>query len=148
MKTYDEQNYSGVVLAISMLLALLLLMLAVAAQADEVLNDDVCIKCVMGEARGEGYQGMVAVSEALRNRGTIRGVYGCHAVFNEPKWVWDLARKAWSESAHSNLVNGADHWGSTKVDGKWIAKMEKTMTFTAQVNNHRFYKRKELARAK
>ena len=101
---------------------------------------DEIVKCILGEARGEGYDGMVAIAEAIRNRGTLRGVYGCRAVFNEPKWVWDLGRKAWEESEHTQIVKGADHWGSTKVDGKWIARMEKTMTFKAQVKNHKFFK--------
>ena len=97
------------------------------------------IHCILGEARGEGYKGMVAVGEALRNRGTVKGVYGCRADFKEPKWVWDLAEKAWRESVKTNLVKGSDHWVGTKRDGEWIAKMEKTMTFKVQIANQRFY---------
>ena len=104
---------------------------------EQAQND--LIHCVMGESRGEGYLGMVYLSEALRNRGTKSGVYGCQAEFEEPEWVWEQARKAWKESATTNYVKGADHWGSTIVDKKWIKKMDKTMEFKVQYKSHRFY---------
>jgi len=104
------------------------------------IPEDLAVKCIMGEARGESYEGKVAIAAALRNRGTTKGVYGCKAVFTEPDWVWEDARKAWLESAVNDAVNGADHWGSTIVDKAWIAKMDKSMKKTVVVGNHAFYK--------
>lgn len=92
----------------------------------------------MGEARNQSYACQVATAEALRNRGTTRGVYGCTAQFSEPEWVWARARRAWAESAHSNYVHGADHWEST--DFKTPAWSRK-MTETAHVGKHRFFKK-------
>jgi len=142
MKTIDEQNEAGVIVAICILLCAVLLLIAwiFPAEAQEVVPADEAIYCILGEARGEGFDGMVAVAEAIRNRGTLRGVYGCGARFTEPKWVWDLGRKAWAESEHTNTVRGATHWGGVGIDGKWIARMEKTMTFVVQINNQRFYR--------
>lgn len=101
--------------------------------------DDVAVKCIMGEARGESYEGKLAIAEALRNRNHTSGVYGCKAYYKEPEWVWEQARRAWAESKTSNLVDGANHWGSTIVDKKWIDKMYKTMTYKGQVGNHKFF---------
>lgn len=113
------------------------------AKADEVswITDDDAVYCIMGEARGEGYDGMIACAEALRNRGSVKGVYGCQAKFKEPQWVWERARKAWRESAHTNTVLGAQYWGSLVVDQHWIKRMEKAgYTHTLTVKNTAFYR--------
>lgn len=105
------------------------------------IDEDTAVYCVMGEARGEGYDGMLACSEAIRNRGTLKGVYGCQAKFTEPQWVWDQARKAWRTSAHTNTVGGAQYWASLKVDQAWIKRMEKAgFVHTLTVKNTAFYK--------
>lgn len=106
-------------------------------------TDEEAVKCIMGEARGEGYESMVAHGEAIRNRGTLKGVYGCNAKFSEPDWVWAKARKAWHESAYTNITNGADHWGSIIVDKEWIQKMvDMGFENKAIVNNTAFFKGK------
>lgn len=109
------------------------------AYADPLDREKV-IHCILGEARGEGLEGMTAVAEAIRNRGTLSGVYGCNAAFNEPQYVWDLAAKAWELSKDSNLVAGADHWASLKIDKKWDSWAAARMTFTAKIGSHNFYR--------
>ena len=106
---------------------------------DEI-NETQAVRAIIGEASGEGLQGMTAVAEAIRNRGHLRGVYGSTArhVDTEPRWVWELAREAWVNSRVTNLVKGADHWENTKAFGEpyWA----KSMVKTAQVGSHSFYK--------
>lgn len=97
-------------------------------------------RCVIGESASEGSKGMIAVAEAIRNRGTTKGVYGCNAKFvdNEPQWVWDKARKAWELSEHTNVTEGATHWENLKEFGKpWWAD---SLTKTVKIGNHQFYK--------
>lgn len=103
------------------------------AFAEDITN------CVLGEASGEGYLGMVAVAEAIRNRGTLKGVYGCKAKFvkNEPEWVFILARKAILEAKTSNLTNGATHWESVDFKRPYWAD---SMVETVQIGKHVFYK--------
>jgi len=102
---------------------------------------DLAIKAIMGEASNQGFDGMVAVGEAIRNRGTLKGVYGVNAkhIYKEPDWVWNQARKAWEVSKTSNLVKKADHWENTKAFGTpyWAKNMVKT----AQIKDHSFYRR-------
>jgi hypothetical protein len=103
------------------------------------LTNSEAIPCIVGEASGQSYQEQVAISEALRNRNSLKGVYGCTAKHNktEPAWVWTRCKKAWLESSKTNLVNGADHWESTNFKvPSWAQKM----TVTAQVGSTRFYK--------
>ncbi len=123
-------------------LFILLLCFPCICRAD--VKDKIAVKCIMGEARGESYKGKLAIASALRNRGTTKGVYGCDAKFKEPEWVWEQSEKAWLESKKIDIVFGADHWGSTRVDKKWIARMDKTMIKTVKVGNHVFYKTKEM----
>ena len=106
------------------------------------LSDAEAIPCIVGEASGQSYQEQVAISEALRNRNTTRGVYGCTAKHNktEPAWVWTRCKKAWLESANTDLVKGADHWESTNFKTPYWASQ---MTVTAQVGSTKFYKSKK-----
>ena len=69
---------------------------------------------IVGEAAGCPYAVKVAVACALRNRGTLHGVYGRHAAHNagEPARVWTDARRAWAESATRDVTHGATHFGN------------------------------------
>ena len=69
---------------------------------------------VVGEAAADPFITKVAVAEAIRNRGTLRGVYGFRASHNkrEPRWVWAEARAAWIQSIHTNLTHGARFFGN------------------------------------
>ena len=107
-------------------------------EAEEV-KDNKAIRAIIGEASGEGYTGMVAVACAIRNRGTLKGVYGQYAkhVDKEPQWVWGLAKKAWKESKNADIVNGGDHWESTNFP---VPSWAKEMTVTKSIGKHIFYK--------
>jgi len=91
--------------------------------ATPAFTDKNCIRAVTGEARGEGYTGMLHCAVAIRNRGTLQGVYGYNAKFTEPEYVWEKARKAWEESEYYRTHCG-DHWGGKGIDEGWILKME------------------------
>jgi len=106
----------------------------------ETISDDLAIKAIMGEARGEGYKGMLAVACAIRNRGTLKGVYGVNAKFTEKEYVWDQARKAWKESLIKDITNGADHWESDRFKEPYWAK---DMIKTVKIGHHQFYKEKQ-----
>lgn len=115
-----------------------LLMVAKCASAE--VREDQAVRAIIGEASDQGYQGMLAVACAIRNRGHLKGVYGLNAkhVDREPEWVWERARKAWRESEKIDVVFGADHWENIKAFGTpyWAKDMEKTVT----VKDHSFYK--------
>jgi hypothetical protein len=132
-----------------LILALAVIVLAVlfVGIAKAEITEDQAVHCILGEARGEGYESMLAHAEAIRNRGHLGGVYGCRADFSkempylQTKGIISQAKKAWKESVHTKTVKNADHWGSLKVDGKWIAEMErKGFVRTAVVMNTAFYK--------
>jgi spore germination cell wall hydrolase CwlJ-like protein len=99
------------------------------------------VLCIIGEAEGEGYIGMLAVGEAIRNRGTLKGVYGCKA----PRVVGrkysnatlKIATKAWLDSKNTNTVKGATHWEGTAFKVPYWAK---SMKVTATIGRQRFYK--------
>lgn len=97
------------------------------------------IQAIVGEAENQGLQGMIAVAEAIRNRGHLRGVYGV----NSPRlslasaWVWKQAERAWEASETSNLVGSATHWESTDFPTpSWAEGAE----VTAHIGKHIFYK--------
>jgi len=124
------------------------------ARAD--ISDEQAIKAILGEARGEGwetdqngkkfytdqlnYEAMYAVACAIRNRGTLRGVYGATAK-TEPisPELWQRASKAWFNSEDGgDITLGATHWENIGAFGKpyWA----KNMAQTVKVGNHNFYR--------
>ncbi len=72
------------------------------------------VKAIVGEAAGDGYAVQVAVACAIRNRGSLKGVYGVNAKHNatEPAWVWRQADRAWTESGQHDVTRGATHFGN------------------------------------
>ena len=129
-----------VILPFLLVLSAIFLMLITPAESADYPQE---VRCVIGEAASEGYEGLVAVSEAIRNRGHLNGVYGCRAKFvdREPEWVWKKANEAWEASKTSNLVKGADHWENTEDFG--VPYWSKSMTLTAKIGKHSFYKGKK-----
>lgn len=109
------------------------------ALADEVPQDK-AVKVLVGEASNQGFMGMVCVAEVLRRRGSIKGFYGYSAKHSahEPKWVWEMARKAWLASANTDYTNNADHFENTHAFGcpYWVKRCNKTF----QWKDHIFYR--------
>lgn len=105
------------------------------------MDAGLAIRAIVGEAANQGLDGMTAVAEAIRNRGSLSGVYGVKAPHadREPSWVWAQAEKAWKASAGSDLVHGATHWESTDFKTPRWAR-GKGVIVTAQIGKHRFYK--------
>lgn len=127
----------GIVVSAMIVLVSFLFSSCEPAWGEPLFNDENCIRACMGEARGEGFQGLLAVSCALRNRGTLKGVYGFNAKFKEPEYVWNMARKAWKESKYKDVTNGATHWESTNFKVPYWAK---DMSVSYRYKKHIFYK--------
>jgi len=118
-------------------LTLLLMTLAGATRADICETD--AIRAIVGEAANQGPEGMLAVAGAIRNRGTLHGVYGLHnpCVDQQPAWVWQNARTAWSASLTNDITHGATAWENTQAFGTpyWA----KSMQPTAKIGDQQFY---------
>lgn len=121
-----------------------LLMLGGEAYAKPI-PDARAINAIIGEAESEGYIGMMAVASAIRNRGTLKGVYGEKAPRVKKHLysakTYDMAQTAWWSSAiGQDMTNGATHWENTKAFGVpyWAKSMVKTVT----IGHHVFYRPK------
>lgn len=95
------------------------------------------VRAIIGEARGEPYAGQVAVACALRNRGTLKGVYGYTARVSaeEVRRAWPRALAAWRESAKRDVTGGAAFWDNVRARPWWAATMRRTLV----VGRHAFY---------
>jgi spore germination cell wall hydrolase CwlJ-like protein len=119
---------------------------------------------LVAEAKNQGYIGMLAVAEVIRTRAKLRHLsydevalqkwqFSC---WNNPqegfRQVYDLvyfknekqmedihntARKAWIDSATTNVTKGADLYHATYVKPDW--NWSKTRYITA-IGKHLFYK--------
>lgn len=100
------------------------------------------IRSIAGE-QSNNYQGMLAVACAIRNKmkhpyyknNFLHGVAGRHAkhLKNESPKTFELAKKAWEESEHKDITNGAYLWGYDADLRKW--KMEAFMNPKFWFNN-------------
>ena len=112
------------------------------------------VDAVIGEASNGGYEGMLDIACAIRNRikdpqhskNPLHQVYGYHAKHNrgEPEETWNLARKAWADSANQDTVNGATLWGSVSD----VAQFKRTSWFknvepTVSRLGHTFFRVKQ-----
>ena len=121
-------------------LALLLTFMLVGSFA---LADDIpakhAIKCIMGEARGESFEGQVAVAEVIRRRGKLVGIYGCsYATYTEAEWK--EAERAWKKSRYTNYSKGATHFESIDFKKPYWSKNMKLVT---TIGKHQFYLEKK-----
>lgn len=97
------------------------------------------VGCIVGEAEDQSYEGMLAIAGAIRNRGHLKGVYGCQSkrLPYVKRAIWLLADKAWKESAQVDITQGADHWHSIREPEAWWEKYGK---LTVIIGDHKFYK--------
>lgn len=100
------------------------------------------IQAIVGEAENQGYKGMLAVACALRNRGTLKGVYGYRNV--QKRWtklsskIKQIAEIAWVNSDKNDVTNGATHWENIRAFGKpcWVSRCIETFRY----KDHVFYR--------
>lgn len=114
------------------------------ALAGSIIPKVRAVNAIIGEAEGESYRGKLAVACAIRNRGTLNGVYGEYSkrvkehLYGAKVFV-DTVR-AWEESAdliNCQFIDGADHWEGTAFPiPKWAVEKK----VTAIVGNQRFYR--------
>lgn len=105
-------------------------------------SDQEGIYAVLGEA-GQSYEERLAIAHAIRNRGTLKGVYGAIRKDYSAR-EWQLGSKAWFESEGSyDPTKGADHWLSDydlknckEERMKWKDRMVKT----AYIGSTHFYR--------
>ena len=117
------------------------------------------ILCVYAEARGEPYEGQIAVANVVRNRterrwfsdGTIVGTVTRAKQFSwlnsddgqrtrvfrvergDPAWL--MATRAWFESEHVKLVEDAVLYHALTVEPYWAAHVR----FISRIGAHIFY---------
>lgn len=119
-------------------------------------TDDQAVKAIIGEAEDQGQRGMLAVACAIRNRGTLKGVFGLHAprvrrhlysqrVKDEAVSAWDIsgqdgmiALNNYEQVNVCGFVRGAKNWENTKAFGLpyWAKGMQVVFTY----KDHKFFK--------
>jgi hypothetical protein len=114
------------------------------------------IRAIAGEAGGSGYDAMLAVASALRNRqkggeykhNILKGVAGLNAkhLDTDPKSVFLSAKKAWDESSKIDTVAGATLWGNASDIKKWKANPKlmnlNLLKMTKEVGGNYFFRYK------
>lgn len=111
------------------------------AHAEDISTYD-AVHAIIGEAENQNYKGMLAVACVIRNRGTLKGVYGLRAkrvrysLFNEESLI--DAKLAWEESAKHDITHGATHWENIKAFGRpyWVENCVETFRY----KDHIFYR--------
>ena len=137
-----HENEPEAIVALAVMAALLTVLLAIGLPscANAEVSDEQGVRCIIGEAANQGFDGLIAIADALQNRGTTKGVYGCTSAraSKEPSYVWERARRAWQEAKTSNPTHLATHWEAVGLYGEpyWASSMTKTV----KIKDHTFYK--------
>ena len=86
---------------------------------------------------------MLSVAFAIRNRGTLKGVYGLKAprIIKRlySKETYEMAKHQWEISGNGcDITKGANHWENVKAFGDpyWA----KSCTETVTIGSHNFYR--------
>lgn len=132
-------------------LVVMMLVISSTGFAEEIETEQ-AMKCLLGEARGEGIEGMTAVGEVLRRSPRVP-FYGAKNIRNKgerwyalerEKWVQlpnqlvEKAKEAWVISERSNITHGATNFESVDFNVPYWAK---DMKEVARVKKHIFYKK-------
>lgn len=107
------------------------------------LPAEVAVRAILGEA-GPSYEERYAIACALRNRGTLHGVYG-HLEAPTAK-QWQAGSRAWFESEDGpDVTKGANHflsrWDLKNCRPSLISWKDK-MVKTYETENFCFYRSK------
>lgn len=139
-----------IVIIISLLLISWLILELAFANPEPIINiisDEDAVKAIIGEAENQGYQGMLAVACAIRNRGHLDGVYGLksHRVINHQYShnVEHNALLAWYASKNKDITGGASVWGTKEDIKKFMTESWFVGYFESsfQYKDHVFFRR-------
>lgn len=131
--------------AVVTILVLFLISCNIKTSYSDQIPTDRAVNAIIGEAEDQGYLGQLYIACAIRNRGTLKGVYGEHAPRVLKKKYSQKIKlaviKAWKESETSDIctqIKGANHWENIKAFGKpsWASNMEETLSY----KDHVFFK--------
>lgn len=110
------------------------------------INNEKAVLAIIGEAENQGRKGMFYVACGIRNRGTLKGVYGLNSKRVKEQLYSSQTRKqaeeVWKESEFSESCNDlkeATLWENIKAFGKpnWdFSKLTKTLEY----KDHVFFK--------
>jgi|HubBroStandDraft_2_1064218.scaffolds.fasta_scaffold131221_3 hypothetical protein len=104
------------------------------------------INTIVGEAANQGYDGMLGIASAIRNRyhnsyyknNILHGAYGINAshISKESPETFEQAKRAWAESKTRSNVGKAYLWGTNSDINKfqeqsWFKNVRPTVTIGA-----------------
>ena len=121
-----------------------IIIMAILQAPAQAYTEKQAIKAIIGEAENQGKEGMLAVACAIRNRGTLKGVYGLNAprVRNHlyTARIYAQAAQAWADSAQTDITHGATAWENILAFGKpyWYDQFE----VTVKIGSQEFMKRR------
>ena len=97
--------------------------LTFASLAHAAISTEQAVAAIIGEAGNQSYTTQVAVACAIRNRGTLTGVYGLNnpVVQKATAKVRAKALRAWLASGRKDIVKGCRFFGCPADAPKLIA---------------------------
>lgn len=121
-------------------LGLVLMLTFISPSSAQSIPKDVAVRIIISEAGDQGLKGMICIGEVLRLRASVKGFYGykSNRINSQPKSVWEMAARAWDQSAYTHYTKGADHFENIHRFGDpwWVKYCLKTYEY----KNHVFYK--------
>lgn len=126
-----------------MIIKIFLILIILSSPAFSMLNNDyLSTLAIIGEAENQGFHGRLLVACGIRNRGSLKGVYGLNGlrVINHlyDQRMFENAYYAWNQSKNPDNckeIDGATHWENVKKFGRpsWSKNMIETFSYKDHV---------------
>ena len=136
----------GKLIALALLWMTLWAMWALSDARANMVNPTEAVNAIIGESEAEPFIGKIAIGEAIRNKGNLRGVYGLSStrITKASSRVRAECEAAWRESRASSLVGDASVWGTDSdvrkfKKSRWFRSYE----FVRRIGNHSFFRLKK-----
>lgn len=141
----EKVGIFGAMITCNLLLGIIVMILLLPRCCPAMITDHQAVMAIIGEAEGEPLQGKIAVAEVIRNRDSLKGIYGVSAPrvikHQYSAQTFADATTAWEISKTSNLTGGAMGWGNAADIRKFkTQRWFKKCRVVKQIGNHYFWK--------
>jgi hypothetical protein len=104
---------------------------------------EIAVYCIIGESEDQGPKGMLALAQALDNRGTTHGVYGCNSArikgrMYSSKTFVQAVKAYWEAPNKPSLIGNANSWYSRQDIAKDPGIYQRCQ-FKGRIKDHFFF---------
>ena len=121
----ESRQSSSISLYPTMKLSLLIAILVCVFQQVGAVPQSQAVRAILGEGANQPFVAKLGIACAIRNRGTLHGVYGVNNIRAQhcTRRVYNDALRAWEALANTDITNGCRYFGCPKDASYFVGKL-------------------------